>query len=196
MVYNVLLRGGEFLLERYKENIKVSLKKEDTKKERNDKRKEAVETHFNEIKVDKNKFINHIKSKDIHKGQDEILNKVNELDFSNANPRNKTFMNELAFAGESIVEGFLDVFNIERNKAVDKYMDQLQVIERKEEDKPSQYFIGSFNKEKLFRVSPYKDNKEILENKLAEKIEQENKLKQEQVNIKTKENSLTRRKEE
>lgn len=184
------------MLERYKENIKVSLKKEDSKKERNNKRKEAVETHFNDLKVDKNKFLNHIKSKDIHKGNEEVLNKVNELDFSNANPRNKTFMNELAFAGESIVEGFLDVFNIERNKAVDKYMDQLQVIERKEEDKPTQYFIGSFNKDKLFRVSPYKDNKEVLENKLAEKREQENKIKQEQVNIKTKENSLTRRKEE
>ena len=196
MVYNVLLKGGEFLLERYKENIKVSLKKEDTKKERNDKRKEAVETHFNDLKVDKNKFLNHIKSKDIHKGNEEVLNKVNELDFTNANPRNKTFMNELAFAGESIVEGFLDVFNIERNKAVDKYMDQLQVIERKEENKPSQYFIGSFNKDKLFRVSPFMDNKEILENKLAEKREQENKIKQEQVNIKTKEKSLMRRKEE
>lgn len=91
-----------------------------------------------------------------------MLDKTNLIDFSNANPRNSNLMNELAFAGEGIAEGFLECFNVERNRALEKYKNQLHVIETKEDKGQSRYYIGGFKDGKLNRFTPFKKTKDNL----------------------------------
>src|SRR5699024_3640617 len=77
------------------------------------------------IKTDKTKFKSFIKKNYKGEKKNQKLKKTKNIDFSKASTRNNTFMNELAFAGESISEGFLECFNIERKKAVENYKNQL-----------------------------------------------------------------------
>src|SRR5699024_1808109 len=110
--------------------------------------------------------------------KEQILEITKNIDFSKANPRNNTIMNELAFAGESISEGFLECFNIERKKAVENYKNQLHVIESKEDQNQSKYYIGAFKDGKLNRLTQFQKTKD----KLVKTVEEKNKkiLKQEQ----------------
>lgn len=184
------MKGVVFLLERYKEGIEVSHEKGETKEKRNEKRHEVIAEYFNNhFLLNKNRFISYIKENKLNKGNNDAIEKVNPLDFNKANPRNKTFMNELAFAGGAITEGFLECFSIERDKALGKYTGQLQVIEKKEEGEKSKFYIGAFVKNKLTRVTPYSDNKEELNKEL--KQQQERLAKKNQENNRTKEQSLS-----
>lgn len=197
-IYFLLRKEMMNVLERYKEGITVSHEKGETKEKRNEKRHEAIEDYFNEhFILNKNQFLSYIKKHPLHQGKDETIEKIDKVDFSKATPRNKPFMNELAFAGQSMTEGFLECFLIERNKALEKYTDQLQVIEKKEDGEPSKFYIGTFIKDKLTRVTPYSDNKEELNEKL--KQQEERLAKKQQETKKTKEHSLslmTRREED
>lgn len=169
------------MIERFQRNIKVKLSKGDDVEKKNKKRHEAINQHYDDLKIKKDDFLTHIKSNNLHKGKDEVLNHINQIDFSNANPRNHTFMNELSFAGESIAEGFLEVFNIQQNKAIRRYKKQLQVIERENDSGERSYFIGTFQHDKLKRLTPYRSNKEELTQQLKKQQEQQQKeQKQEQ----------------
>ncbi|MCI3027541.1 hypothetical protein LMF32_00120 [Desemzia sp. C1] len=168
------------MIERFQRNIKVKLSKGDDVEKKNKKRHEAINQHYDDLKIKKDDFLTHIKSNNLHKGKDEVLNHINQIDFSNANPRNHTFMNELSFAGESIAEGFLEVFNIQQNKAIRRYKKQLQVIEREDENGEKKYFIGTFQSDKLKRLTPYKDDKEELAQQLKKQQDQHREQKQEQ----------------
>jgi len=159
------------MLERFKGGIEINQNKDRKLEEKNKKRHEAIEEKFSDIQIDKNKFVDYVQRKDLHNGKKDTLEKVKDIDFSKANPRNNSFMNELAFAGQSIAEGFLDVFNIEQNKAIEKYKDQLQVIEQRNDKGDSRYFIGTFNNNKLKRLTKYSENKEDLQERLEKQKE-------------------------
>jgi len=171
------------MIERFKGNIEINHNSEE-KEEKNRKRHEAIREHVEqETTISKPKFFKHLErsEQDQEKVQD-IKEKIQNIDFSRANPRNNSFMNELAFIGGSVTEGFLDVFNIEVNKSVDKYKNQLQIIEQRNEEKEhsnNRFFIGSFRNDKLKRFTPYRDKKEELQpyldkqNKLEKKQEKE-----------------------
>jgi len=168
------------MIERFKGNIEVNHNSEE-KEEKNRKRHEAIREHMEqETTISKPTFFKHLErsEKDQEKVQD-IKEKIQHVDFSKANPRNNSFMNELAFIGGSVTEGFLDVFNIEVNKSVDKYKTQLQIIEQKNDEKEqnnSRFFIGSFRNDKLKRFTPYRDKQEELQPYL----DKQNKLEQKQ----------------
>lgn len=168
------------MLERFNDEIQVEHKKEDSKEKRNEKRKEAIENKIDEnLEIDKPTFQRFIKRNYIGKKKDQLLEKTENIDFSKANPRNNTFMNELAFAGESISEGFLECFNIERNKAIENYKNQLHVIESKEDQNQPKYYIGAFKDGKLNRLTHFQKNKD----KLVKTVEEKNRniLKQDQI---------------
>src|SRR5699024_5461888 len=155
------------------------------------KRKEAIENNIDEnLEIDKPTFQRFIKRNYIGEKKDQMLEKTKNIDFSKANPRNNTFMNELAFAGESISEGFLECFNIERKKAVIKYYNierkkkienykkQLHVNKSKENQNQSKKYIEAFKDDKLNRLTQIQKTKD----KLVKTVEEKNKkiLKQEQ----------------
>jgi hypothetical protein len=189
------------MIERFNDEIKVEHKKEDSKEKRNRNRKEAIENNIDEnLEIDKPTFQRFIKKSYIGNKKDEMLEKTENIDFSKANPRNNSFMNELAFAGESITEGFLECFNIERNKAIENYKNKLHVIENKEGNDQSKYYIGAFKNEKLNRLTPFQKTKD----KLIRTVEEKNKkiLQQEQAhknqkieNQRTKEQTQTLQRE-
>lgn len=160
------------MIERYKEGIEVTVEQHDDKEKRNQKRNKAIEDYVDHhFTLDKKSFSNYIQKNKLTIKEKGLTEKVKAMDFTNANPRNTHFMNELTFAGGAITEGFLDCFSIERNKALEKYKAQLQVIEWKEKGKHSEYFIGTFDKDKLLRLSPYQERKD----KLAEIVEEKEK---------------------
>ena len=151
------------MLERFNDEIKVKHSRGDNKEKRNKNRKEAIEKNFDEnLEIDKPTFQSFIKNNYLGDKKEKMLDKKNSIDFSNANPRNNNFMNELAFAGEGIAEGFLECFNIERNRAIEKYKNQLHVIETKEGKSQSKYYIGGFKDGKLNRFTPFKKTKDNL----------------------------------
>lgn len=161
------------MLERYKEGIEVKVDQHDDKEKRNQKRNAAIEDHFkNHFTLDKNSFSKYVQHNKLAIKDKGLLEKVKTMDFKNANPQNTHFMNELTFAGGAITEGFLDCFNIERNKSLEKYKAQLQVIERKENGKNPEYFIGTFEKDTLLRLSPYQERKDQFIELVNEKEKQ------------------------
>lgn len=178
------------MLERYKEGIEVKVEKDDDKYKRNKKRHEAIAEHFDHhFTLDKKTFNQYIRQNKLVDKRNEGIEKVASIDFSKANPRNNSFMNELSFAGGAIVEGFLDCFHIERDKALENYKQQLQVIERKKEATKTQYFIGTFDNNKLLRLSPYQGS----EAPLAEIVKEKEQIRKKQTenNFRTKENNLS-----
>lgn len=186
-----------FLLERYKEGIEVSHEKGETKEKRNEKRHEAIITHFNhQFVLNKNQFNSYIKENKLDQQSQHAMEKINQLDFTKANPRNKAFMNELSFAGGAIAEGFLECFSIERDEALRNYTSQLQVIEKKEEGKSSKFYIGTFIKNRLTRLTPYSDNKEALDRDLTNQQERLARKQQENKQMKERSLNLTRREED
>lgn len=84
-------------------------------------------------------------------------------------------MNELAFAGQSITEGFLDVFNIEVNKATEKYKAQNLIIEQKDENGKTKAFIGQFKDNRLKRVSQYFKSIQDIDNRIDRKVIEDDK---------------------
>ena len=185
------------MLEKYKDGIKVSHEKGESKEQRNENRKEAIGEHFsNHFTLNKDRFVSYIKENKLNQEHSEDIEKINRLDFSKANPRNNTFMNELAFAGGAITEGFLECFSIERDKALENYTDQLQVIEKIEDGEKPKFYIGGFFKNKLTRVTPYSDNKEELDERLKQQQEQLAKKQQENKINKERSLNLARREED
>lgn len=174
------IKGVKKLKEKFSKGVEVKLSKEDDTASKNKKRLEAIKQNFNEVPIEKETFLRYVRRNQLHKGKEDVLNRLNQLDFSQANPRNHTFMTELSFAGESIAEGFLEVFNIEQNKAVERYKKQLQVIEREDENGEKNYFIGTFQSDKLKRLTPYRSNKEELAQQLKKQQKQYREQKQEQ----------------
>jgi len=160
------------MLERFNDEIKVEHKKEDSKEKRNSNRKEAIENSVDEnLEIDKPTFQRFIKKNYIGDKKDEMLEKTESIDFSRANPKNNFFINEIAFMGESMYEGFLECFNIERNKAVENYLNRLHVIENKEGNDQPRYYIGAFKDGKLNRLTPFQRTKD----KLIRTVEEKNK---------------------
>ena len=185
------------MLERYKDSVNVSHKEGESKEKRNENRHEAIGEHFsNHFMLNKDQFVSYIKETKLNQGNSEDIEKINRLDFSKANPRNKIFMNELAFAGGAITEGFLECFSIERNKALENYTDQLQVIEKTEDGEKPKFYIGTFVKNKLTRVTPYSDNKEELNERLKQQQDQLAKKQQENKINKERSLNLARREED
>lgn len=160
------------MLERFKQdNIEVKINQNDSLSEKNRKRHEAIrEQQAEKTIVPKQSFVEHIKNNIDIPNKDETIQKVKEIDFSNANPRNNTFMNELAFAGESITEGFFDVFNIEVNKATDKYKEQNLIIEQRKDNGETKAFIGKFQDNKLKRKSQYFNTMQEIDNRIDRKV--------------------------
>lgn len=155
------------MLERYKNGVKVEYKVTDDIKTRNKIREKAIEQHFDEnTRVSKKAFLKFYKGYDLQNNDNNVLNKIQGVDFAKANPRNNSFINELSFAGQSITEGFLECFKIERNRAIEKYKKQLQIIEKKDEGGGRKFFVGTFMDDKLKRLTPYKDSKVELEQRL------------------------------
>lgn len=172
------------MLERFKDNIIVDQKTEATEEEKEKKRVKAIDQHIStNLFVPKERFIDYMKEKSTDQSQ-KIAQKIEYIDFSKANPRNNTFMNELAFAGAGMTEGFLEVFNIEKNTAISKYQDHIQIIEIKNKNKPSQFFAGTFQNGKLRRLSPNTENKEELESKLNASLDRQRKEQEERLNKK------------
>ena len=166
-----------YLLERYKqENLEVKMNSNDSLDEKNRKRDEAIrEQQADKIIVPKQDFIQHVREHIDLSNKDEVIEKLQQIDFSNANPRNNSFMNELAFAGQSITEGFLDVFNIEVNKATEKYKAQNLIIEQKDENGKTKAFIGQFKDNRLKRVSQYFKNIQDIDNRIDRKVIEDDK---------------------
>lgn len=166
-----------YLLERYKqENLEVKMNSTDSLDEKNRKRDEAIrEQQADKVIVPKQDFIQHVKERIDLTNKDEAIEKLQQIDFSNANPRNNSFMNELAFAGQSITEGFLDVFNIEVNKATEKYKAQNLIIEQKDENGKTKAFIGQFKDNRLKRVSQYFKSIQDIDNRIDRKVIEDDK---------------------
>lgn len=183
------------MLERFNENINVKHEKGATKEEKNKNRDKEISSYVNDnYSLDKITFNDWINKNYTGIKQDEAKEKVSKIDFTNANPANKTFVNEMKFAGESIFEGFIEVFNVERNKAVDQYKKRLHYIETQESaDEPSRSYIGKFRDNKLLKITPYKENKDELSKYIQEKknIENQNKKQDQKQQI-----GLTRQREE
>ena len=166
-----------YLLERYKqENLEVKMNSTDSLDEKNRKRDEAIrDQQADKVIVPKQDFIQHVKERIDLTNKDEAIEKLQQIDFSNANPRNNSFMNELAFAGQSITEGFLDVFNIEVNKATEKYKAQNIIIEQKDENGKTKAFIGQFKDNRLKRVSQYFKSIQDIDNRIDRKVIEDDK---------------------
>lgn len=166
-----------YLLERYKqENLEVKMNSTDSLDEKNRKRDEAIrEQQADKMIVPKQDFIQHVRERIDLTNKDEAIEKLQQIDFSNANPRNNSFMNELAFAGQSITEGFLDVFNIEVNKATEKYKAQNLIIEQKDENGKTKAFIGQFKDNRLKRVSQYFKSIQDIDNRIDRKVIEDDK---------------------
>lgn len=188
------LKGGVVMLERFTDsNITIKQNSNDNVAEKNRKRHEAIREHFEKHTiVPKNNFINHIKENMEIPNKDVMVDKINNIDFSKANPRNNILMNELAFAGESVTEGFLDVFNIEVNNAVDRYQKQTHIIEQKLDDESSRAFIGQFDKSRLKRKTDFFDSVEKLKERVEEKS---NELKVNRKQSKSQEQTLSIKRE-
>ena len=165
------------MLERYKQdNVEVSFHQSDHLDEKNRKRDESIrDKQAEKVVVPKQKFIDHIKTNLNIEKKDEIIQQIQQIDFSNANPRNNSFMNELAFAGQSITEGFLDVFNIEVNNATEKYKSQNLIIEQKNEKGETKAFIGQFKNNRLKRQSEYFKNIQDIDNRIDKKVIEDDK---------------------
>lgn len=182
------------MLERLKEGIEVQHEANTSKEKRNEKRLEAIGKHFDKnVNVSKNRLSHYLND---HLPNVNIQDKLKNISFENANPRNNHFMNELAFAGEGIVEGFLDCFNIQRDKALEKYLKQLQVIE-KIEGGEKKFYVGTFKNKELMRATPYKNSINKL-NELISSVTNQQKQTNEQTKQVTQNQSrsLSRRKEE
>lgn len=166
-----------YLLERYKqENLEVKMNSTDSLDEKNRKRDEAIrDQQADKVIVPKQDFIQHVRERIDLTNKDEAIEKLQQIDFSNANPRNNSFMNELAFAGQSITEGFLDVFNIEVNKATEKYKAQNLIIEQKDENGKTKAFIGQFKDNRLKRVSQYFKSIQDIDNRIDRKVIEDDK---------------------
>lgn len=166
-----------YLLERYKQgNLEVKMNSTDSLDEKNRKRDEAIrEQQADKVIVPKQDFIQHVKERIDLTNKDEVIEKLQQIDFSNANPRNNSFMNELAFAGQSITEGFLDVFNIEVNKATEKYKAQNLIIEQKDENGKTKAFIGQFKDNRLKRVSQYFKSIQDIDTRIDRKVIEDDK---------------------
>lgn len=172
------------MLERFKEGIEVNQNNANTEDDKNINRQKAIGDFFsNNISISRDRFLDHMSKKGTEKVS-EMADKIEKIDFSKAHPRNNTFMNELAFAGASMAEGFLEVFNIEKNTAIQKYQDQVQVIETQKDNELPQYYVGTFQKGKLRVLSPSTENKEKLENKLNATLERQKKEQEEKLNRK------------
>ncbi|WP_048729908.1 hypothetical protein [Carnobacterium sp. 1290_CSPC] len=165
------------MLERYKqENLEVKMNSTDSLDEKNRKRDEAIrDQQADKVIVPKQDFIQHVRERIDLTNKDEAIEKLQQIDFSNANPRNNSFMNELAFAGQSITEGFLDVFNIEVNKATEKYKAQNLIIEQKDENGKTKAFIGQFKDNRLKRVSQYFKSIQDIDNRIDRKVIEDDK---------------------
>lgn len=185
------------MLERFTDtNITIKQHKGDDLVEKNRKRHEAIREHFEqEVTVPKKSFVKHIKENITLPDKDKVIEKVNNIDFSKSNPRNNTFMNEIAFAGESLTEGFLDAFNIEVNQAVERYENQTHIIEQRLDDKSQRAFIGQFNNNKLIKKSKFFDSVQELKDKVHEKSQQV-RADREPRQTKFKEQTLTLKREE
>lgn len=189
------------MLERFKEGVTVSHEKGESKEKRNENRHEAIREQLSiSFSLNKDTFLSYLQEHNLDKGKDEAIETIKTIDFSRANPRNNSFINELAFAGQGITEGFLECFSIERDTALEKYEDQLQVIEKKEEGEKPVFYIGTFLKDKLVRVSDYESSRVELDQKVNQyqkdqlAKEQQQQLEKERTQQQTR--TLTRRKED
>lgn len=180
-------------LERFKEGIEVTHKQNDSTEKKNQNRQEAIQEHFEEnFQLSKDIFQSFLKNKSLSADINQSTEQINKISFENANPRNNFFMNELFFAGEAITEGFLECFMIEKNTAIEKYQNQLQMIEKIEDGK-SQYYVGTFKENKLLRATSYQDSKEALIDLLQSR---EDKRANNQKQKEEQQMSLSRRKED
>lgn len=161
------------MLERdFNQNIKVEYKPDEKKEDKDKKRSSAIREHFTEnTVVSKPKFLQKVKDIDLP-NKEAVIEKINQIDFSNANPRNNTFMNELAFAGQSVMEGFLETFHFEVDYAVDRYNEQYHIIEQKNVNNESRFFLGKYEKGKLKRYGNYEKQPEPI-SKLMEKAKEQ-----------------------
>lgn len=185
------------MLERFKEeSVSINHHADDNLKERNRKRQEAIrETQETNVEVPKETFINYLKENLNLPDKDKTIEQIEQIDFSRANPRNTKFMNELMFVGESVAEGFLDVFNIEVNKATERYEKQTHIIEQKLENGEERAFIGRFKNGSLKRFTKYYDKTQDLENAIQERAKELQEQKYEQKQEQKQSLSLQRKEE-
>lgn len=185
------------LLERFKEGITVSHQEGESKERRNEKRHEALAEHFDTtFTLDKNTFLTFLERRGIQEESHSAIESLHVIDFTKANPRNQPFMNELAFAGQAVTEGFLECFAIEKKGALEAYTNQVQVIEKKEEGKDPQYYMGVFLQDKLMRVTPYEPDREHLDQLVQQRQDQQLLEQKEKTQKQSDQRSLTRRKED
>jgi len=162
------------LLEKLKNEIEVNHQKKATEEQRNDNRLQAINEKFKQYTLAKEQFKEHVKKENLHNERSDLLERLDNIDFSQANPRNNSFMNEMMFLGESFAEGFVSVWGIERDNALGKYKDQLQVIEQRNDEKTkSRFFIGTFDNDKLNKISPFQQRKDKLERILDKQREEQ-----------------------
>jgi len=168
------MKGGRQLLERFKNGIEVKHPKKATEEQRNDNRLQAIKEKFEQYTLDKERFKDYVKKENLHNERNDLLERLDNIDFSQANPRNSSFMNEISFLGESFAEGFVSVWGVERDNALGKYKDQLQVIEQRNDEKTkSRFFIGTFDNDKLNKISPFQQRKDKLERILDKQREEQ-----------------------
>jgi len=168
------MKGGRQLLERFKNGIEVKHPKKATEEQRNDNRLQAIKEKFEQYTLDKERFKDYVKKENLHNERSDLLERLDNIDFSQANPRNNSFMNEISFLGESFAEGFVSVWGVERDNALGKYKDQLQVIEQRNDEKTkSRFFIGTFDNDKLNKISPFQQRKDKLERILDKQREEQ-----------------------
>lgn len=168
------MKGGRQLLEQFKNGIEVKHPKKATEEQRNDNRLQAIKEKFEQYTLDKERFKDYVKKENLHNERNDLLERLDNIDFSQANPRNNSFMNEISFLGESFAEGFVSVWGVERDNALGKYKDQLQVIEQRNDEKTkSRFFIGTFDNDKLDKISPFQQRKDKLERILDKQREEQ-----------------------
>lgn len=181
------------MLEKYEDKaITVKLNDDDNFDEKNKKRINAIKDQFVKTyslpKEKAKEFVN-----------DEKLQAIKDIDFSKANPRNNGFMNEISFIGQGVAEGFLEVFNIEVDKAVDKYMKKNHIIEQQKKDGTKKAFIGTFNNNKLKRLSDYFEDSQSLNKEMKRQTDKKQQIEGQQKKQSKKQEqtlSLQRNKEE
>lgn len=127
-----------------------------------------------------------VKQHFLSKGELENYRKSEKLNSDNPSIVVQKVKNELAFFGQSFLEGFLEVYGMKIDIAVKNYENKLHIIEEQSNNQQSIY-IGRIQGGKLERITPNIKDKNTAQQELDIFIKRHKTKKQQQMLIERKE---------
>jgi len=148
-----------------KNNIEVKHQESANEQQRNDNRQQAInETFDNQFTLNKDHFIDYVKEHHLHNGKGKTLQQLRNTDFSQANPNNSLFLNEIKDFGKGLAKAFIEEFGIQLNKEKEAYQKDFQIVEQQDDDQTKcRYYIGTFENKEMERLTPFREDKEELQ---------------------------------